>query len=301
VLDARLSALWDPAGAADRLAAGSEIIDLARAAGDGRRERQGHFWRFVALIELGRVAEAESALAAFAREAVAAGDAEAAVMVTARHAMLAVLRGRFDQANRLIKEVAEGAQRAQMADAEALTGTLAWSVAAERGAAAGAEIALEHVLAAARRRPGHLFEATAARILAQLGRDAEAGAELERLLPRALADSGPRWLGAMADLAVVADAVGDARAAAELYGALAPYRGRLVVWAGAATSWGPVSHYLGLLAASLGKTRDAVRHFRDAIEFERQAGALPCLAHSLARLAVALAARDDAGDAAEAS
>jgi hypothetical protein len=105
----------------------------------------------------------------------------------------------------------------------------------------------------------------------------------------------------MADLAVVADAVGDARAAAQLYGALAPYRGRLVVWAGAATSWGPVSHYLGQLAARLGRTGDAVRHFQDAIEFERQTGALPCLAHSLAGLAAALTARDDTGDAAQAS
>src|SRR5215472_925029 len=101
VLDARLHALWDPAGAEDRLAAGSEIIDLARAAGDGPRKRQGLFWRFVALMELGRVAEAESALAAFQREAAAAGDGEAEVMVTARHAMLAVLHGRFGGANRV--------------------------------------------------------------------------------------------------------------------------------------------------------------------------------------------------------
>jgi hypothetical protein len=108
VLDARLHALWDPAGAADRLAVGSEIISLGRAAGDGRRERQGQFWRFVALMELGRVAEAESALAAFGREAAMAGDVEAGVVVTARHAMLAVMRGRFD--------------RAGMADAEALPG-----------------------------------------------------------------------------------------------------------------------------------------------------------------------------------
>ena len=218
VLDARLHALWDPAGAEDRLAAGSEIIDLARAAGDDRRERHGQFWRFVALMELGRVSEAESALAAFEREAAAAGDTDAAVMVTARHAMLAVLRGRFDQASQLIGEVAEGAQRAGLADAEAITGTLAWSVAAERGASAkwaaaqhlpgwlaaverdttgGRRIVMEALLAAARRQPGHLFEATAARMLVSLGREAEAAAELERLLPRALAARGPggwgRW------------------------------------------------------------------------------------------------------------
>ena len=129
VLDARLYALWDPAGAEARLAAGSEIIDLARAAGDDRRERHGQFWRFVALMELGRVAEAESALAAFAREADAAGDAQAAVMVTARHAMLAVLRGRLDEASRLTREVAEAARRAGMPDTDAITGTLAGAVA----------------------------------------------------------------------------------------------------------------------------------------------------------------------------
>jgi hypothetical protein len=122
VLDARLHALWDPGGAEDRLAAGSEIIDLARAAGDDRRERHGQFWWFVALMELGRVAEAESALAAFDREAAAAGDVEAAVMVTARHTMLAILRGRFDQAAGLIGEVADRARRAGMADADGLAG-----------------------------------------------------------------------------------------------------------------------------------------------------------------------------------
>ena len=224
VLDARLHALWDPAGAEARLAAGSEIIDLARAAGDDRRERHGQFWRFVALMELGRVAEAESALAAFAREAAAAGDAEAAVMVTARHAMLAVLRGQLDEASRLIREVAEAARQAGMPDTDAITGTLGGSVAAERGTEADAEQGVQVLLASARRQPGHLFEATAARILTTLGRTAEAGAELDRLLPRALGSSGPRWLGAMADLSVVAAGVGNTDAAARLANALAPYR-----------------------------------------------------------------------------
>ncbi len=301
VLDARLHALWDPAGATDRLAAGPEIIDLARSAGDDRRERNGQFWRFVALMELGRVADAESALAAFEREATTAGDAEAVVMVTARHAMLAILRGRFDDASQLIVRVAETARRARMADAEAITGTLAWSVAAERGTSAGWETGVTALLTAARRQPGHLFEATAARILAQAGQIAEAGAELERLLPRALASSGSRWLGAMADLAVVATAVGNAGAAAQLYAALAPYRARLVVWAGANSAWGPVSHYLGLLAAVLGQPGDAVQCFEEAVDLEEQIGALPYLAHSLDGLADALVLRGGASDAGRAS
>ena len=297
VLDARLHALWDPDGAEDRLATGSEIIDLARAAGDHRRERRGQFWRFVALMELGRVAEAESALAAFAREAAAAGDAPACVMVTARQAMLAALRGRFDEASRLAGEVAEAARQAGMPDAEGIAGTLRGMVLAERGTRADWEWGVATLLAAAGRQPGHLLEATAARILVMLGRETEAGAELDRLLPRALAASGPRWVGAMADLSVVAAAIGNTAAAARLYAVLAPYRGRLVAWAGANSTWGPVSHYLGLLAAATGQ--DAVRHFEEAIELEERTGALPYLAHSLDGLARALAGSGDAARASE--
>jgi tetratricopeptide (TPR) repeat protein len=299
VLDARLHALWDPEGAGDRLAAGSEITDLARAAGDDRRERQGMFWRFVALIELGRVAEAESVLAAFAREAAAAGDAEAAVLVTARQAMLAVLHGRFDLASQLTEEVAETAERAGLPDAETITATLAGSLAMERDTRADvAERNLAIVLARARQLPGHLFEATAARILLHLGRNDAAAAELECILPRALASSGPRWLGVMTDLAVVATTVGDTGAAARIYEALIPYNGRLVVLGGAASAWGAVSHQLGSLSATMGRAGDAVKHFEEAIEFEERIGALPFLAHSLAGLAGALESSGKAGRAA---
>jgi hypothetical protein len=299
VLDARLHALWDQRGAEDRLAAGSEIIDLARAAGDGERERHGMFWRFVALMELGRVDEAEPALAAFAHAAAAAGDAEAAVLVTARHAMLAILRGRFADAIRLTGEVEREARRAGLADAETITWTLKGALGLELGFAGREwERAPDIGLAAYHERPGHLLEATGARLLAGLGRLDDAAAELDRSLTSALAASGPRWLGAMADLAFVAGETGDEGAAARLYEAMLPYRGRLVVWGGAAIAREPVSHHLGVLAATAGRTSDAVRHLEEAIEFEEQIGALPSLAHSLAALAGAAARSGEAGRAA---
>ena len=67
VLDARLGALWDPSSALDRLETGAEIIELAGSAGDSARELRGLFWRFVALMELGRVVEAEGVLAEYER------------------------------------------------------------------------------------------------------------------------------------------------------------------------------------------------------------------------------------------
>jgi tetratricopeptide (TPR) repeat protein len=299
VLDARLHALWDPQGAQDRVAAGSEIAELARAAGDAGRERRGMFWRFVGLMELGRVAEAESALAAFAREAQAADDAEAMVLATARLAMLAILHGRFGQGIELTAEMSAEARRIGLPDAERISGSLRGAVALEQGVSDDErKWVVDTLQAGVRQAPGHLFEATLARALAYLGRYDEAATELESVLPLALTSSGPRWLGVMADLAFVCRAV-DARAASPpIYQALLPYRGRLVMLGGAASAFGPVSHYLGLLAATMGRNDDAVGHFDEAIEFEQRIGALPYLAHSLAGLADALAGSGDAQRAA---
>jgi len=249
VLDARLYALWDPAGAQDRLDAASELIRLGRAAGDGARERGGMFWRFVALMELGRVDEAEVALAAFERAAAAAGDAEASVMGLSRHGMLAILRGRFEAAAALAEQVSVRARRIGMPDAERLAMALTGGIEAEQGDERSWEAAAETFDRLARRFPGHLYEATMARILATLGRTAEAAALLERLLPQTLAASGPRWLGAVTDLSAVAAQVGGQTAAARLYEALLPYRdawwygpGQMRPTARHPTIWGSSRH-----------------------------------------------------------
>jgi tetratricopeptide (TPR) repeat protein len=297
VLDARLYALWDPAGAADRLTAAAEIAELAGASADLELERRGLFWRFVALMELGRVSEAESALAAFEREARAAGDAAGLMMVTARHAMLATVRGRFADAHALIGQAAEQGRQAALPDTGRLVGTLHGAVALTRGDPSGLEFAVAELRAFARRVPGHFHDATVARVLLAAGQPEEAGLELQRALPRVLPGSGPRWLGAAADLAAVAAGTGNADAAARLYDALAGYRGRLVVWAGANSVTGPVTHYLGILAAQLGRLDEAAEHLERAAAMQRGIGALPWLAWTLAALAGVLRRRGRGGDA----
>jgi len=296
VLDARLYALWDPAGAEDRLAAAAELIRLGRASADERRERDGLFWRFVALMELARVDEAQVTLAAFERAADAAGDAEGSVMALSRHAMLAALRGRFDTAAPQAEEFAVRARRIGLPDAERLTGALQGAVLAERGSERAWEAGVDQLYLVASRFPGHFYEVTAARILAALGRHAEAAAELERLLPQVLAASGPRWLGTVTDLSAVAAGVSNRAAAAQLYEALQPYDGQLAVWGGANFVNGPVSHFLGLLATQLGLADRAVAHFNDAIGTAERIGARPALAHSLVALGDALASRGGDGD-----
>lgn len=301
VLDARLHALWDPAGAEDRLATASEIIEHARTSGDGVRERQGMFWRFVALMELARVPEAEAALVAFERASERAGDDEAIVMAIARHAMLATLRGHFDDAERLAADVATRGHRAGVADTDRLCAAVRGPVVAERGPPEVAAASVDVLRALSRQMPGHFYEATAARLLLALGRDDEASTELERIFPRVASGSGPRWLGAVADLSLVAAATANERAVADLYDLLLPYEGQLVVWAGANTTVGPASRYLGVLATARGLHDEAVAHLGLAITLEEDIGALPGLAHSLVALGAALSSRAGQGDAERAS
>ncbi|MFF3753745.1 hypothetical protein ACFYYH_25300 [Streptomyces sp. NPDC002018] len=286
VLDSRLHALWDPATAAERLATAAEIVAGARRAGDAPAERRGLFWRFVALTELGDLAAAEAALTTYARAGEQAGDTEAAVVVLARQAVLATVRGRFEDATALAAEVAAAGRRAGVSDTGRLVGSVTGQVAVLRG---GAEVPVEPWRELARRLPGHFFEATAARSLMENGHDVEAGLELERLLPAVLAGTGPRWVGALADLAVVASRVGEPEAARGLYEALLPFRGRLVVWGGANTITGPVDDYLGRLAGRLGRTEAALGHLTDAATSARRLGALPWLARTLTARAEILA------------
>ena len=296
VLDARLYALWDPAGADDRLETATALIELGRAASDGGRERAGLFWRFVALMELARVDEAELALGAFERAADAAGDAEAVAMALSRHAMLAMLRGRFDVGSELMAEFSTRARQISLPDAERLESAVLAAVLIERGSEREWEVGREQISVTARRFPGHLYEATEARALVGLGRRGEAAAELERVLPQVLAASGPRWLGAVTDLSAVAAEVGNRAATAQLYEALLPYAERLVVWGGANAVNGPASYFLGLLANRLGLPDRAIAHLESAISLAEGIGALPALAHCRAALSTVLTARGADGD-----
>lgn len=301
VLDARIYALWDPHAAHDRLSGAEEIVRLARHSSDARLERDGVFWRFVALIELGQVEEAEVALAAYSALARAAGDVSGQAMATAREAMLAVLRGRFKEAERLIAIAGDLARRAGRADAADIVGTLLGSVRVARRDHAQLAPAIRAVTEAARLRPGHFHEATLAMLLAEDDQPEAARAELERVLPQLLAGTGPRWLGAVSDLAIVCARTGESRRACALYSALLPYAGRLVVLGAANSARGPVDQFLGLLARQTGDVAAAVTHFEAAAALQERVGALPGLAESLSALADVLDTRRSPGDAAEAT
>jgi hypothetical protein len=284
VLASRLHAVWAPEAVHDRLLLGAEIVGLGRSSGDETLEWDGMFWQFTALMELGRVNEAESVLALFESAVTAAGDLPGMTMARSRHAVLAGLRGRFDDIAPIVAEVDELGRRAGMAETFRLSRTISTPLLLERDLATDGPSAIASLRAWAAKMPGHFLGADLAMLNAELGRYAEASAELERVLPEVLAGSGPRWLGAMGHLAVAAVRT-DHPSAARIYDALLPYRGRLILLAGANSAWGPVSLRLGQLAVRLGDRDGAIGHFTESLAFARKMGALPWVAHAHAELA----------------
>ena len=290
VMEDLLTASWDSATAEERLEAANEIIELAHASGVAHAERDAMFWRFTGEMELGEVMAAEATLEAYRRQCDAQGYAEGIAVVTARHSMLAAMRGRFGEAAELAEQFRAAGRALRMPDTEQLYATLRAAVAVEQGSAEIGDVAVLWDLA--RRHPGHHYEASAAFAMLMAGRVVEAGVELTRCVPQLKEPSGPRWLRAVAELAVVAFATDESGSAAAIVDLLEPQRGKLIVSGGANVVVGPVSLFLGMLYLQLGSIDDAIELLGEASAFQEQVGALPGLANSLALLA---AARDRRG------
>lgn len=294
-LHARQHALWEPHQAPERLAGAAEIAELARRAGDVVTELEGRLWGFIALMELGRIADAETQLASYARLAEAADRDDLRSLARSRQATVALVRGRFDDGVALAEEAYELGRRAGVVDAERVHLTLMASVLTERDPAGLAPM-VDAIRSGARWLPGQLFETTLVAVLVALGRGAEAAAELQRALPQVLAGTGPRWLFAAATLAGAAAQLGDVIACGLLFPILQPYADRMVMPPGAVSWWGSVSYYLGRAAAGAGRLDEGVAHLERATARHREMGALAWLAHGQAELAGVLDSRAHSGD-----
>jgi hypothetical protein len=103
------------------------------------------------------------------------------------------------------------------------------------------------------------------------------------------------WLLGMSMASETCARLGDADAAALLYGQLLPFAGRHAI-GHAEGSVGAVDRYLGLLAQTLGGLADAEEHFQHSIALNERMGARPWVAHTEHDYARMLLERDGPGD-----
>ncbi len=285
-------ALWEPAGAGERLVAAERVIALSRRTHDVEHELEARMARAQVLVELGRVQDAEFEVAAYARLAEPLDRPALRVFVASRRSVLALIYGRYDEAVRQSELAYESAVEAGMQDAERLRMVGRVTVDIDCGVDDETrQQGLEQLRFLAIRMPGHYFEANVAWALLQLDRRDEARLELARALPSLLTSTGYRWLYSACTAAEVAAAAGRDDACESLYAALLPHRDRLVAQGPGFA--GAVADRLGLLATRLGRLDEAVDHLRHTVTVFDEIAALPWAAWARVHLAAALRAAGD--------
>lgn len=280
-LNARRVALWSPDHLEERLSLGAELIELARRADDREKELQGLNWRVVDVLETGDLdgaMEAAHAHQALADELRLPGYRWYG---SVWQAMVAVLRGRFDEAAGQAAAALELGRAAQDENADLFHVVQSQAIRFERGAVSADDLAF--IAARAEISPATaawlawlaLFDlvrgdrGTAAGRLARIASAGFAG------LPR-----DANLLVSLSLLSMTAAELSDREAADELYELLLPYADRCVVVGRAIRCGGSVAYPLGLLAACLDRRSAGAEHFEHALEVHRRLDARPLLART---------------------
>jgi len=212
--------------------------------------------------------------------------------VAVYRALLALLQGRFEEAEQLIAETRSLGERSMGWNATVVYGLQLYLLRREQGRVREVETLVRR---AATDNPTYpIWRCVLANLLAELGSTGEARTEFDALA----ADGFSRlpfdeeWEVSLCFLAETAARLGDGAHAAMLHERLLPYADRVAI-SYPEISLGPVARFLGILAAATARWDDAERHFRDSLELSARIGARPSLAHTQTNYAQMLLDRDD--------
>jgi tetratricopeptide (TPR) repeat protein len=293
-LSCRLNALMGPGDPQGRLAIAGELRVVARAAHDLELEYAGEHHRAMVLLETGRLGDYREALDAVERLAAELRMPAARFMATVVKASLALLEGRFADAEARVESALRLGASSVPWDAAVFSRVQRFALRIEDGRLAELEPAIRRSAEEFPTRP--LFRCLLARLLAELGDEDQARSVLEQLAADrfAVIPVNNDLLLSLGHLAEVAWLLRDAGRAAVLHGLLLPYRGLVVDTLESST--GAIDRYLGLSALTAGDLHAAERHLRDALDLNARIGARPWAARTQADLARLLVARDRPGD-----
>jgi DNA-binding winged helix-turn-helix (wHTH) protein/tetratricopeptide (TPR) repeat protein len=287
-LVARHWALWGPANTEDRFAAAVEIVELAEQIDNRSLALQGRQFRLADLLEMGDIPGVDLEIDAIAWLADELHQPQHQWFAALFRAMRAHLSGNFDEAERLAERALSIGERVHRETAVQWYGVLMGALFRAQGRLEQAEASLGLLR---RQHPGvPTWRGEHALVLAMLGREAEARAELEALAQRDFAglrlDS--TWLTSVRFLAELTARLGDERRAELLYALLLPYEKRVVSAGPGIACYGSAARYLGILATVLGRQEVAERHLEAALELHVRMGARPLVAHTERDLAALL-------------
>ena len=298
-LSARHVALWSPPHLQARHDLADEMVALAGRAGDRERALQGRNWRVLDQLESGDIDTAEREIGEHGRLADELRLPGYQWWTPMWQAMLAILRGRFGEGERLGAAAVEIGHRAGDRVADLFAWIQATYLTYEREAPAPPpdvpdRIAVVAVQSALRSDLPLLY--------AEAGRIDEARRELDELAAGdfAAVASDMNRLASLAGLARGAAALADGARAEQLYQQLLPYRSRAVLIGRGAVCLGPAELYLGIAALACARLDDAGQHLDAAAAWSEGLDARPWVAWAGASRAELLRARGDRAGAARA-
>jgi class 3 adenylate cyclase/DNA-binding CsgD family transcriptional regulator len=297
VLAANISHLfnsfWGPESTEELLRSATEMVVAAQQSGNLELVNEAHNWRLPLYLELGEMAGVEADMGGMIRIDARIRQRTYSIQVLGFHIMLALMRGEFADAERLILKFQALLPVAVHADQLSMQ---IFTLRRDQGRLATLQPVVSMFLrqhaAASVWRPG------LALIYLELGQRDEVRAEFEKLAVddfTGMRRDG-RWLYCMVYLSEICAALGDAPRATVLYRLLLPYAGRNIVLGAGIACCGSADRYLGLLCAAMRRWPEAQRHFEQALAMNARIGARVAVAYTQHDYAAMLLARNQEGD-----
>jgi tetratricopeptide (TPR) repeat protein len=279
-LAAHHAAIWGADAVMDQLAVADEIAALAERSGDRERGLVGLGWRLTDMLALGRRAAVDELVETCAAWAEELRQPAYRWYTTHCLAMLAMLDGRFAEAEDLIGEALALNPQVHEQGASQSWAIQMFALRAEQGRLEE----LQPVMAAAvEHYPAVLgWRSALAWIYAETGEEARCRAEFERLAADrfGVVPRDGNWLTTVACCTRACASLGDADRAATLYEQLHPY-GALNVTTGLGISClGSVEFYLALLATTAQRWEEAEEHYARARAMHASLRSPPWGAHT---------------------
>ncbi|MFE2290840.1 ATP-binding protein [Streptomyces sp. NPDC059452] len=287
---ARHDSVWGLGSAVERLGLTDEMAVIGRRVRNLDMELHATSMRWVALLELGDPAFIDQ-YHLFIRAAESSELPRFVQAIVVDSSLIASLQGRFAEAAEALQD--ESLEGNDHESFSFMAGHLRWSLHLLRGHYAEAEKALATLPGNRHPHPGLLEALTAV----EQGDAAPAlrliAEQSDRPAPYSRAFM-PLWLRLLAQTAA---ATGDRRLITRAEDELTPYTGQWVVSLYGCDIGGPVDLWLGMLAAARDDLDTAVATLTEAAASAARLGARPWAVRSRLRLARALLARAEPGDA----
>jgi len=279
------------------LPAAEEWLAVALEAGDKERAFEAHEQLFLSWLGLGDGARARANLPEMRRISAELRQPAQLWLFGVYETLLALLEGRFTDAERLLDENVQLAAGAPRWNAEMSRRLQLYLLRRGQGRLDELTETQEPAPAVLTFRTYPIVDCVLARLYDELGRNDESGRILSNL---AEDDFAPvpfdeEWLVSVGLLAEVVHSRGDRGRATVLYDQLAPYADQVAV-AYPEICIGSAARYVGLLASTLSRWDVAEPYFAEALATNERIGAWPWLAHTRDDYAQMLRARGGSGD-----